>query len=53
METRPPSAAKPGAEPARQTREEAEAAALRANLARRKAQARAKAAPAKEAPECP
>ncbi|MDE2318974.1 MAG: hypothetical protein KGK02_04670 [Rhodospirillales bacterium] len=41
------------AEAARPAREEAEAAALRANLARRKAQARAKPDPKKDEPECP
>ena len=41
------------AEAARPAREEAKAAALRANLARRKAQARAKPDPKKDEPECP
>ncbi|MBU6418717.1 MAG: hypothetical protein KGQ79_03210 [Proteobacteria bacterium] len=41
------------AEATRRAREEAEAAALRANLARRKAQARAKPDPKKDDPECP
>ncbi|MGE4481047.1 hypothetical protein [Acidocella sp.] len=41
------------AEAARHAREEAEAAALRANLARRKAQARAKPAEPKDDPKCP
>ena len=41
------------AEITRLTRDEAEAAALRANLARRKAQARAKPAKTKDEPQCP
>ena len=41
------------AELARQAREEAEATALRANLARRKAQSRAKPITVKDDPECP
>ena len=50
----PDSPSKPThAEAARRAREEAEAAALRANLARRKAQARAKPDPKKDEPKCP
>ena len=53
MKAPPPPSKPTHAEAARLAREEAEAAALRANLARRKAQARAKPAEKKDDPECP
>ena len=53
MKAPPPPSKPTHAEAARLAREEAKAAALRANLARRKAQARAKPADKKDDPECP
>ena len=47
MTAKPPPPRTPAAEAARQARQEREAAALRANLHRRKAQARAAAGPDK------
>ena len=51
MTPKPPPARTPAAEAARQARQEREAAALRANLHRRKAQVRATANPDKPPPE--
>lgn len=54
MKAPPSSARTPAAEAARLKREAAEAAALRANLAKRKAQQRAAELPEKkDKPECP
>ncbi|GAN79737.1 hypothetical protein [Acidocella aminolytica] len=53
MKASPPPSRSDKTAAARQAREHAEAAALRANLARRKAQARAKPAEKKDDPKCP